>query len=68
MIENLSIDWNTVAFILLFAFGASLALSAILLGWVIWRVRKIKLPPDADFVVALRATPLVVVILLDLLD
>lgn len=68
MIENASIDWNTVAFVLLFLFGISLGLSALLLGWVIWRVRRIQLPPDADFVVALRATPLAVVILLDLLD
>ena len=68
MIGNQPIDWNTIGFILLFLFGVSLGLSALLLVWVIWRVRKINLPPDADFVVALRATPLVVVILLDLLD
>jgi hypothetical protein len=45
-----------------------LLLSLILLGYIIWRVKRINLPPDADFLVALRATPLAVVILLDLLD
>lgn len=49
-------------------FGVVLALALIMLVWVIWRVKKINLPEDADFMVALRATPLSVVILLDLLD
>ncbi|GAB4548186.1 MAG: hypothetical protein Kow0063_43120 [Anaerolineae bacterium] len=48
--------------------GSALLLSLLLLGLVIWRVRKIQLPPGADFLAALRATPLVVVLLLDLLD
>jgi len=48
--------------------GGALVLSLLLLGLVIWRVRKIQLPPGADFFTALRATPLVVVLLLDLLD
>ena len=48
--------------------GVGLVLSLIFLGWVFWRVRRINLPPDADFFEALRMTPLSVVILLDLLD
>lgn len=48
--------------------GAGLALSLLLLAWVAWRVRRIRLPDGADFFTALRATPLAVVILLDLLD
>ena len=45
-----------------------LLLSLLVLGYVVWRVKRIHLPPDADFLMALRATPLAVVILLDLLD
>lgn len=48
--------------------GSALLVSLLLLGLVIWRVRKIQLPPGADFFTALRATPLIVVLLLDLLD
>jgi hypothetical protein len=40
----------------------------LLLAWVVWQVKKINLPADADFMTALRATPLVIVVLLDLLD
>ena len=46
----------------------SLALAGIILIWVVQRVKRIHLPPEADFVTALLATPLPVVILLDLLD
>jgi hypothetical protein len=46
----------------------SLLIAILLLGWIIWRVKQIKLSPNADFMTALRATPLVVVIFLDLLD
>jgi hypothetical protein len=48
--------------------GIALVLAMILVAYVIWRVRRINLPPDADFFTALRHTPLVVVIMLDLLD
>lgn len=48
--------------------GLALVLAVMMLGWVMWRVRRINLPPDADFLTALRYTPLSVVILIDLLD
>lgn len=48
--------------------GAALVLALLLLVYVIWRVRRIQLPADADFFTALRFTPLTVVIMLDLLD
>lgn len=48
--------------------GVGLVLSLLFMGWVFWQVRRIHLPPDADFFDALRMTPLSVVILLDLLD
>ncbi len=66
--EPQDIDWTkilTVAGVVaVFALGAGL----LLLGWVILRVRRIHLPPDADWITALHATPLIVVIVLDLLD
>jgi hypothetical protein len=51
----------------IFIFGG-LILSLVLLAWVYFKVRKINLPAGTEFFDALRATPLVVVILLDLLD
>jgi hypothetical protein len=48
--------------------GSGLLLSLALLGVVVWRVRKIRLPENADWITTMRMTPLVVVLLLDLLD
>ncbi|MFP3853414.1 MAG: hypothetical protein ACLFWD_03865 [Anaerolineales bacterium] len=43
--------------------------AAMVLGlWVLLKVRRLRLPEGADFMTALRRTPLSVVILLDLLD
>lgn len=62
------IDWAEVLSVLGILIGASLILALLMLGWVIWQVRRIHLPENADFFMALRHTPLSVVILLDLLD
>lgn len=59
------VDLITIALVIA---GIGLLISLAMLGWIIWRVKRIQLPPDADFLTALRATPLAVVILLDLLD
>jgi len=48
--------------------AVGLILAVLVAAWVFWKVRRINLPADADFFTALRATPLSVVILLDLLD
>lgn len=67
--EWLSIsEFRDLLNLLLLIFGVGLVLSLILLMWVIWRVKRINLPADADPITALRATPLGVAILLDLLD
>lgn len=58
-------NWLTIALIVI---GTSLLLALLLLAWVLARIKRIHLPPDADLFSALRATPLPVVILLDLLD
>ncbi|MDM8531721.1 hypothetical protein QUF63_11155 [Anaerolineales bacterium HSG25] len=48
--------------------AGALALAALLLIWIIWQIKRIDLPPNADFKTALLSTPLIVVIMLDLLD
>lgn len=54
--------------LIIIVISIGLVFSLILLVWVIWRVKRINLPPDAGAVTALLATPLGVVVLLDLLD
>lgn len=63
-----SLDWRSMLAIIGTIMATGLALAAVLLGWVLWKVRKINLPAGIDFFDALRATPLSVVVLLDLLD
>lgn len=66
--EQPTIDWTPI----LITGGAivafTLGIVLLLLAWVIFRVRRINLPPNADWITALHATPLIVVVLLDLLD
>jgi hypothetical protein len=62
------IDLTALAYTLLALFGIALLIAVVLLGLIIWRVRKIRLPEGADFMTALRATPFIVVLVLDLLD
>jgi hypothetical protein len=62
------IDLTNLLYPLLALFGIALGLAILLFLWIIWRVRRINLPPDADWVTAMHATPFVVVLMLDLLD
>lgn len=48
--------------------AATVALVVVLLAVSVRQIRRMNLPPDADFVTALRATPLAIVLVLDLLD
>src|SRR5512142_2631771 len=64
----LSPDATIVLSALLIFLGAVLVITLVLLVFVIWWVRRIDLPKGADFMTALRATPLIVVVVLDLLD
>ena len=50
------------------AMAIGLTLTILLIVWILRSVRHISLPADADFFTALRATPLLVVLMLDLLD
>lgn len=68
MIGSLTIEPRQIFIVFLILVGIGLLLSALLLAYVVWKVKRIKLPEDADLLATLRATPLEVVILLDLLD
>jgi hypothetical protein len=61
-------DLRDLLYIFLIVIGVGLVLSLVLLVWIIWRVKRINLPPDASPISALLVTPLGVVVLLDLLD
>ena len=63
-----SAEGSKLLYGLLAVFGIALLLAMLLLFLVIRQVQRINLPPDADFLTVLRATPFVVVVLLDLLD
>lgn len=61
-------DWQQFFSVVGIIIGAALVLAVLMAVWVFSRIRRIQLPPDADFFTALRLTPISVVILLDLLD
>jgi len=65
---NLPENWNSILLVIFIVMGVGLLFSLALTVWVFLRVRRIRLPADAGFVTAMRATPFVVVLLLDLLD
>lgn len=65
---DMTINLQELFEVLLLVAGISLLISLVLLAWVLWRVRRVRLPANADFVTALRHTPFVVVLLLDALD
>jgi hypothetical protein len=62
------IDWTWLLNAFLLVIGLSLVLALLLLAYILVQVRRIHLPPNADFFTALRYTPVSVVIFLDLLD
>ncbi len=64
----LNITPQQVITFILIAIGIGLVVSAILITLLVVSVKRINLPQDADLLTALRATPLSVVIVLDLLD
>jgi len=64
----LPFDLSQLITIILILMAISLGVGLLLLGWILWRVKRIDLPADADFSTALRSTPFLVVLMLDLLD
>ena len=65
---DLNFGWREILYVAGALIGIGLLLSLLLLGWVIWRVKKVRIPEGADALTALRLTPFAVVLLLDLLD
>lgn len=65
---NLPPELTNLIYVILVAIAVGLVISLALLAWVLWRIKRINLPPDLGFFATLRATPLVVVLLLDALD
>jgi hypothetical protein len=63
-----NIELRELLIILAALFLVSITVSLLLAAFIVWRIKKINLPPDADPVTALRMTPLPVVIVLDVLD
>lgn len=66
--NGISISLPDVLKVIGIVITVGLLLALLLAGWIFWRVRRIYLPAGTEFFAALRATPLSVVILLDLLD
>lgn len=64
----LSSDATVLLSAILLFLGIVLLITLVLILFVVWYIRRIDLPTGADFMTALRATPLIVVIILDLLD
>ena len=61
-------DWGDVLKFLAVVAVAALILSALVLAWAFRTLRRVRLPPDADFFTAVRAVPLSLMVGLDLLD
>lgn len=61
-------DLGDLGKILLIGMGVSLALAAFILGLTYRRLKRIQVPPGADFFTTLRHVPLTLVVILDLLD
>lgn len=61
-------EWTNLIAVIVGLLLLGLVLSGVLAVWIIARVRRLRLPPDADLLTALRHTPFSVVLLLDLLD
>jgi hypothetical protein len=62
------VDWGNLLKFLAVIAVAALILSAIVLAWAFRALRRVRVPPNADFFTAVRAVPLSLVVGLDLLD
>jgi hypothetical protein len=63
-----NLELRHLVILLVIVLAGSLTLALALIGYIIWRIRHINLPANADPITALLLTPLSVVIVLDLLD
>jgi hypothetical protein len=68
MLDRIPPEFIAIAQVMLAAMLLSLALAVVLIALTYRRLKRLHIPPDADFVTALRHVPLSLVLLLDLLD
>lgn len=68
MIESPQVDWKLLLVVFAVLAALSLALAVGLAVWVFTRIRRINIPPGADFLETLRLTPFTVVLMIDLFD
>lgn len=61
-------DWGDLLKLFLAIAAVALVLSGIVLFWAFRALRRIRVPPNADFFTTVRAVPLSLVVGLDLLD
>jgi hypothetical protein len=62
------VDWGAALKFLAVIAVAALILSALVLAWAFRTLRRVRVPPDADFFTTVRAVPLSLMVGLDLLD
>jgi hypothetical protein len=68
MLDSLPPEFISLGRVMLVAMLLSLVLAVILIALTYRRLKRIHVPPDADFFTTLRHVPLTLAILLDLLD
>ena len=61
-------NWENLLQVLLVIAVVALVLSALVLAFAVRALRRVRVPPDADFFTTVRAVPLSLVVGLDLLD
>lgn len=61
-------DWGSLLKVLIVIAAVALVLSALVLAFAVRALRRVRVPPDADFFTTVRAVPLSLVVGLDLLD
>ena len=61
-------DWENLLQVLLAIAAVALVLAALVLVFAFRALRRVRVPPDADFFTTVRAVPLSLVVGLDLLD
>jgi hypothetical protein len=66
--RRFTVDWEALLKVLITIAVAALILAALVLAWALRALRRVRVPPDADFFTAVRAVPLSLVVGLDLLD
>lgn len=61
-------DWEALLKVLITIVVAALILAALVLAWALRTLRRVRVPPNADFFTTIRAVPLSLMVGLDLLD